>query len=341
MVRDLVRVLVQLIINSASSHTHPEMGWSATASLKLCFSLTTPSLRPLFTHRTNFADASWVRVQLRSDLFVCLENYICGENSRMAIKTLNKRGLKLLQLIYENDYLTFEDIVLFLGSKGRASEYLSYLKKMNLIKEFNTNLKPRKAYYLTSWGCDFLQGDFKRSDKKFTISDYNFTKFPHQNMCTKIGIILEKHPLVKDFRMQKVAIYLEKQQGKEVFTKGWKQFDAEMVVEKDGKEYIVGVEIELTQKSAESYAKRFLNIETTRPDVFAVAWFCSNKTIITKMLEILKNMQMKVNTLRHKFCLIESFLKDWFKAEWMDVEGSLYLLPEITMEQENETENLN
>jgi len=38
----------------------------------------------------------------------------------MVIKTLNERALKLLQLIYENDYLTFEDMVLFLGSSGRA-----------------------------------------------------------------------------------------------------------------------------------------------------------------------------------------------------------------------------
>jgi hypothetical protein len=258
----------------------------------------------------------------------------------MVIKTLNEKALKLLQLIVENDYLTFEDMVLYFGSDSTANDYLSYLKKMNLVEEFYTGLRPRKAYCVSTWAYNFLKEEsLVRSDKRFSVSDYNFTKFPHQNMCTKVRIILEKHPLVKDFRPQKVAIYLEKQHGKKVFTKGWKQFDAEMVVEKDGKEHIFGIEVELTQKSAESYAKRFLNIETTRPDVYVVAWFCSDQTIMTKMLEILRNMQMKVNTLRHKFCLIESFLKDWFKAEWMDVEGSLYLLPEITMEQENETEN--
>ena len=79
MVPYLIPELLKLIINLASSHTHPEMGWSATASLKLRFSLTTPSLRPLFTHRTNYADATGVRVRLRSGFFVCLENYIWGK----------------------------------------------------------------------------------------------------------------------------------------------------------------------------------------------------------------------------------------------------------------------
>jgi len=258
----------------------------------------------------------------------------------MVIKTLNEKALKFLQQIFENDYMTFEDMVLYFGSDSTANDYLSYLKKMNLVEEFFTNLKPRKAYCVSTLGYNFLKDKkMARSDKRFNISDYNFTKFPHQNMSNKVRIILEKHHMVKDFRPQKVAIYLARQSGKDVYTKGWKQFDAEMIVEKDGEEHIFGIEVELTQKSTESYVKRFLNIETTRPDVYLVAWFCSDQTIITKMLEILRGMQMKVQALKHKFCLISNFLKDWFKADWYDVEGSLLLLPAEIMLQENETEN--
>jgi SAM-dependent methyltransferase len=252
----------------------------------------------------------------------------------MVIKTLNERALKLLQLIHENDYLTFEDMVLFFGSSGRASEYLSYFKKMNLVEELYTNLRPRKAYCISVWGYNFLQEELRRSDKRFTVQDYNFRKFPHQNMCTKVRIILEKHPAVKDFRPQKVAVYLARKSGKEVYTKGWKEFDSEMVVEKDGKEYIIGVEIELTQKSSESYAKRFLNIDTSRQDVKYVAWFCGSKTTMNMMLKIINNMQLK-DPLKHKFCLLDEFLKKWFQTEWVDVEGPLLFMSLETEKQNN------
>ena len=253
----------------------------------------------------------------------------------MVIKTLNERALKLLQLIHENDYLTFEDMVLFFGSSGRASEYLSYFKKMNLVEEFYTNLRPRKAYCISIWGYNFLQEELRRSDKRFTVPDYNFTKFPHQNACTKVRIIFEKHPGVIDFRPQKVAVYLARKEGKEVYTKGWKQFDAEMLVEKDGKKHIVGIEVELTQKSVETYAKRFLNIDTARPDVKFVAWLCGSRTIINTLLYVLKNMQMKVNASKHKLCLLDEFLQRWFKTEWVDIEGPVLFMSLETEKQNN------
>lgn len=254
------------------------------------------------------------------------------------IKKPNQRLLKVLQLMFESDYLTFEDLVLFFGSRGRASEYLAYMKKMNFIDEFLTNLVPSKAYCISKYGYDILKTKgLTRSDRKFVISDYNYMKFSHQQACTKVRIIFEKHPRVKDFRPQKVAVYLAKQAGKEVYTKGWKQFDAEMIVEKDNKEYIVGVEIELTQKSVESYAKRFLNIDTTRQDVEYVAWLCGSKTIIDAMLNVLKNMQMKVNASKHKFCLLDDFLSKWFQTEWLDVEGPL-LFMSLESQQENNKE---
>jgi len=257
----------------------------------------------------------------------------------MVIKTINEKVLKLLQLIFENDYMTFEDMVLYFGSDSTANDYLSYLKKMNLVEEFFTNLKPRKAYYISTLGYNFLkENKMVRSNKRFTISEYNFTKFPHQQACTKVRLIFEKHPRVKDFRPQKVAIYLARQEGKEVYTKGWKQFDAEMVVEKDGKEYLVGVEVELTQKSMGSYAKRFLNIETTRPDVKYVIWLCSTQTIINAILDVLKNMQMKINALKHKFCLLDEFLQKWFQAEWFDVQGPLLFMSLESQPQENNKE---
>jgi hypothetical protein len=253
----------------------------------------------------------------------------------MVIKTLNEKALRLLQLMFENDYLTFEDMTLFFGSDSTASDYLIYLKKNGLVEEFRTNLRPRKAYCASIWAYKFLQREgMIRADKKFNISDFDFTKFPHQTACTRVRIILEKHPAVKDFRPQKVAVYLARKAGKEVYTKGWKQFDGEMVVEKDGKEYIIGVEVELTQKSSESYAKRFLNIDTSRQDVKYVAWFCGSKTIMDMMLKIINSMQLK-DPLKHKFCFLDEFLKKWFQTEWVDVEGPLLFMSLETEKQNN------
>ena len=245
------------------------------------------------------------------------------------IKSVNERVVYLLQLIAEHEYMSFEEMYLLFGTYSTASRYLNFLKNMGMIQEFVTKLKPSKAYCLSKSGWQVLAQTGKlRVDEKFNLSDYNYVKFPHNIACLRVRILFEKHPLVVDFKSSKVVLYELKQkvvEKEKVFRKQWKQFDAEMFV-KGKKEYKVGVEVELTQKSSEAYAKKFLSIEATRNDIDFVAWLCSDQTILDKLIEIARGLEMKVASYKHRFCLLNEFFEKRFETLWYTVQGDRELL---------------
>lgn len=244
------------------------------------------------------------------------------------IKSVNERVVYLLQLMAENEYMSFEEILLAFESKSTASRYLNFLTNMGMIQEFVTKLKPSKAYCLSKSGWQVLaQAGKLRVDDKFNLSDYNYVKFPHNIACLRVRIIFEKHPFVCDFKTTKVVLYeLKQKQIDKVFRKQWKQFDAEMIVKGKTKQYRVGIEVELTQKSSEAYVKKFLNIEATRSEVDFVAWLCADEVIINKLVEVLNAMRTKVSATKHRFCLLNEFYTKKFEAEWIKPDGSKELL---------------
>ncbi len=229
---------------------------------------------------------------------------------------LTDKVLWLMEKIADYGYLTMQEIPYVFGNKTWAYKVMSGLKKQGLVADFDTLLVPRTAHYLTARGYRFLGISGKlRTGLRFRPGHYNSFIFRHRMACAKVGLLLEKHPLVHEFQPE---ILLWKQRAGE----NDKVCDGEFLYKTPGHDRPerVGLEVELTLKNREKLDESFLQLGRRKLD--QVWWICGDETILRALRrEVLHRPSLKPQ--RHFFILLTDFLAAKEKAELMEPTGAL------------------
>src|ERR1700676_4951260 len=115
-------------------------------------------------------------------------------------KFLTEKSVRMMRVIAEHGYLTINEIGLVYKHQTHGYRVLKGLKELGLIGEFDTGLRPKTGYVLRAKGYRILKERGQlRLKRRFSLEDYKTFIFGHRMTCAKVGLILEEHPLVKDF----------------------------------------------------------------------------------------------------------------------------------------------
>ena len=229
---------------------------------------------------------------------------------------LTDKVLWLMEKIADYGYLTMQEIPYVFGNKTWAYKVVDGLKKQGLVADFDTLLIPRTAHYLTARGYRFLGISGKlRTGLRFRPGHYNSFIFRHRMTCAKVGLLLEKHPLVHEFQPE---ILLWKQRANE----NDKVCDGEFLYKTPGHDQPerVGLEVELTLKNSEKLDESFLQLGRQKLD--QVWWICGDETILRALRRKVLN-RPRLKPQRHFFVLLTDFLAAKDKAELMEPDGAL------------------
>jgi hypothetical protein len=246
-----------------------------------------------------------------------------GDFGSMKIKTFNNRIKYFLKTIFENDYLTFEDMILLVNNNFMAYLYLDFVKEKGLIETFKTQAKPEVAHCLNEWGYKILKLDgLIRHRDIFKPSQYKLIEFLTHEEKARIGIILQKHPDVVDYMTKKVIKYQKPELTKY-------DFDG-LVITKDNKQIAVKVQIETIE--IETYQKKFFDLANCF-DVNLIMWFITDENLKDRLITLLKSLSTQISTSKHVLCVIDDFLTNWFYAKFYDVNGKINLFVPIDQKE--------
>ena len=160
-------------------------------------------------------------------------------------QSITPKVLDLMVKISEYGYLTMHEVQFIFGNKTWAYKVVKGLRNQGFIADHNTLMYPKIAHYLTPKGYRIL-GKFGRLKVgiRFKPERYSIFIFRHRMACAKVGLLLEKHPLVHEFLPE--SRLFKKQRDKL-----YKLCDGEFWYRVPGHEKSdrVGLEVELTLKS--------------------------------------------------------------------------------------------
>ena len=222
-----------------------------------------------------------------------------------------------MQKISEYGYLTMHEVQFIFGNKTWAYKVMKGLRSQGFIGDHDTLMSPRLAHYLTPKGYRIL-GKFGRLKVgfRFKPEGYSIFIFRHRMACAKVGLLLEKHPLVHDFLPESWLFKLRK-------SKADKLCDGEFWYRIPGHEKAerVGLEVELTLKSQQRLDESFRELARRR-DLDQVWWICADDNLRRAMRrEVLRGYLPPSQ--RHFFALLGEFLAAKGKAELMEPNGTL------------------
>lgn len=182
--------------------------------------------------------------------------------------------LRLLAAISEFDYLTIHEAQLVFSNQTYAYKVLKELRERGLLVEFLTDATPRKAFCLTRKGYrELAEAGRLRVESWFKPDYYKQHLFRHKTACARVGMLLQKHPLIHGFKHEKL-LWAERGQ----YT--GRICDGEFWFRVPGRDRSVhvGLEVELTLKNSGKLVDKLRGLgASSRLD--AVWWVCGNKTI--------------------------------------------------------------
>jgi len=122
------------------------------------------------------------------------------EQAETGPRALTDKMLGLMERISEYGYLTMAEVQFVFGNKTWAYKVMNGLRGQGFVADFDTLMSPRTGHYLTLRGYRVL-GKFDRlkTGWRFRPERYSTFSFRHRMACAKVGLALEKHPLVFDF----------------------------------------------------------------------------------------------------------------------------------------------
>ncbi|MFH1619798.1 MAG: hypothetical protein ABIG11_07820 [bacterium] len=199
------------------------------------------------------------------------------------LKLLTDKMVLLMEKISEYGFLTIREVGLIYSNQTHAYRVLNALKDKGLIRYFRTSLKPRTAFSLTRKAYWFLeQNERLRVKSRFCPENYLPYLFKHRTACAAVGIMLERHPLIKNYCPESLLWAKRKQPDEKVC-------DAEFWFKKADRNesYRVGLEVELTLKNREKLVNSFRGL-SRRTDLEYIWWICGDNTVCRALADCVR-----------------------------------------------------
>jgi len=174
----------------------------------------------------------------------------------------------------EHGCLTMNEVGLIYRHQTHAYRVLKGLKDAELVGEFDTGLRPKTGYYLKLRGYRTLaeRGQL-RVKRRFKPEEFKAFIFPHRMACARVGIMLEDHPLVREFLPE--SLLWERRSDANS-----KLCDGEFLFQSPGwkRGRRVGLEVELTLKNSDKLRESFEGL-ARRGDLDQVWWLYGNPAV--------------------------------------------------------------
>jgi hypothetical protein len=243
------------------------------------------------------------------------------EGTASGPEALTPKMLDLMERIAEYGFLTMAEIHFVFGNKTWAYGVMNDLRKQGLVADFDTHMSPRKGHHLTHKGYRVL-GKFHRLKVglRFKLERYSTFIFRHRLACAKVGIMLAKHPNVREF-MPESRLWKRRKKATD------KLCDGEFWYEVPGHEKAerVGLEVELTLKNQGKLDESMEQLGR-RKDLEQVWWLCGDTTTLKAVRREVQRRDYWLAPQRHFFILFDEFLAAKGKAELMDPEGQAFTI---------------
>lgn len=223
------------------------------------------------------------------------------EKDAAELGTLTDKVLYLMEKISEYGFLTMQEIHLVYRNKTYAYDVMKRLRGQGWIADFDTAMRPATGHYLTPRGYLALVKFGKlRVGGRFRLERYTPFIFRHRLACARVGLALEKHPLVREFLPESLLWRRRKNEAD-------KLCDGEFLYGVPGREELerVGLEVELTLKNKDRLAESFDQLG--RRGLDQVWWICGDETILKALRHQVIERPLRFDQ-RHLFCLLGEFL---------------------------------
>jgi len=235
-------------------------------------------------------------------------------------KALTEKMLDLMERLAEYGFLTMAEIHFIFGNKTWAYGVMNELRRQGIVADFDTHMSPRKGHYLTHKGYRVL-GKFQRLKVglRFNLDRYSTFIFRHRLACAKAGIMLAKHPNVREF-LPESRLWKQRKKAAD------KLCDGEFLYKVQGQERTerVGLEVELTLKNQGKLDESMEQLGR-RKDLDQVWWLCGDSTTLRAVQREAKRRDYWLAPQRHLFILLEDFLTaKGGKAYLTDPEGQAF-----------------
>jgi hypothetical protein len=239
------------------------------------------------------------------------------EESEASRQTLTPKALDLMAKIAEYGYLTMHEVQFVFGNKTWGYKVMKGLRALGLVADFETLMSPKTGHHLTAKGYRVLaKFDRLKVDSRFAPERYNLFIFRHRMACAKVGLLLERHPLVHDF-LAESRLWKRRKKDTDKVCDGefWYQVPGDDRAER------VGLEVELNLKNAAKMDESFQQLHRRR-DLDQVWWICGDENVRRGLRrEVLHRPGLAPQ--RHFFALLGEFLAARDKAEMMEPRGTL------------------
>ncbi len=227
-----------------------------------------------------------------------------------------------MEKISEYGYLTMHEVQFIFGNKTWAYKVMKGLRSQEFIADHDTLMSPRTAHYLTPKGYRVLVklGRLKVG-WRFKPERYSVFIFRHRMACAKVGLLLEKHPLVHEF-LPESRLFKRRKSENDKLCDGefWYKVEGNPLAER------VGLEVELTLKS-NSRLDESLRQLGRRNDLDQVWWICADENVRRAMRREVQRRYL--GSQRHFFALMDEFMAAKGKAELMEPNGTLLAIDPI------------
>lgn len=239
-----------------------------------------------------------------------------SEEKETSRQSLTPKAIDLMEKISEYGYLTMHEVQFVFGNKTWSYKVMKGLRSQGFIADHDTLMSPRTAHYLTPIGYRVL-GKLGRLKVgiRFKPERYTVFIFRHRMACAKVGLLLEKHPLVHEF-LPESRLFKRRKNEED------KLCDGEFWYKVEGREPAerVGLEVELSLKSNPRLDETFRQL-ARRDDLDQVWWICADENVRRAMRREVQRRYL--GSQRHFFALLAEFLAAKGKAEMMEPTGRL------------------
>lgn len=194
------------------------------------------------------------------------------------------------------------------------------LRGQGWIADFDTGISPRTGHYLTPRGYLVLVKFGKlRAGARFRVERYSPFIFRHRTACARVGLALERHPLVREF-LPESLLWRRREKDSD------KLCDAEFWYEVPGHEARerVGLEVELTLKNKDKLEESFQQLSQRELD--QVWWLCGDKTTLKALRCYAIDHHWRFEAQRHFFCLFDDFVTAKHQARMVDAGGKEFTI---------------
>jgi len=182
---------------------------------------------------------------------------------------------EIVKLTAEYGYITVDEVSMITGNVRHAYSVLQYLSAKGTLGTFSTHLRPSRAYYLPDDMKKILDSSGKVGHvENFYPYSYRPTGFYHHTSLIKTQLAIEKifgDRLVEYF----TELRLKRDYGKQKICDG--EF---LFLNKNNEKRKIGVEVELTLKSADVRHIKMENLFSYAKDNLSIIFMFFNKAIV-------------------------------------------------------------